>query len=79
MIWAIATIFFSAYLRQIEIKSRSRFLKLFALEQNLDQGLVVVYVKEIANKTPRIIRINDKAKMILLKKGKSLSLLDLEA
>jgi len=32
VIWALVTIFFSAYLRQLEIKSRSRFLKLFAQE-----------------------------------------------
>jgi hypothetical protein len=79
VIWALVTIFFSSYLRQLEIKSRSRFLKFFALEQTLDQGLVVVNVKETAEKTPRIIRINDKAKKILLKKGTSMSLLDLEA
>ena len=79
MIWAVVSIFFSIYLRQLEIKSRSRFLKVFALEQTLEQGLVVVYVKETAGKTPRIVRINDKAKRILLRKGSSLSLLDLEA
>jgi hypothetical protein len=79
VIWALVSLFFSTYLRQLEIKSRSHFLKVFALEQTLEQGLVVVYVKEMAGKNPRIIRINDKAKRILLKKGSSLSLLDLEA
>ena len=78
VIFALVSIFFSLYLRQLEIKSRSRFLKLFSLENSLENGLVVVHLKETAGKNSRIVRMNDKAKRILLRKGTSLSLLDLD-
>jgi hypothetical protein len=47
---------------------RQRFLEQYTFENSLNIGLVVVDVK-IAKNKPRIIRINQKAKDVLLKSG----------